>query len=368
MILLSLLLAASVADAQRRFGPGVCGPADPGYIRTASETGGQPFFLSPAEVASSARIMGAATQSELMLWASGDGERTYSVPIDASVERAAFSASFDGTGGTLDVLTPQGLEVHQTAGIDDTPLNCGRVIAIDAPASGAWQLRVRPSGRFWLVAHARTDLALIATEFVERGGRPGHEGFFRIQGQPIAGAPATLRVRLSSGPKNPAFQLIAVSGRVLQPIELQAVDAEEFIGSVTLPSEPFRLRATGTDESGAAFQRVSATLFHAEQIQVIPPAVETLAVGVATPVTFTIRNLGAAVRLTLTATDGHGQVLTVQPSTLQLGSASEGAATVIVAIPETEAERDVSILLTASGVAPSTAMNYARKQFAVSRR
>jgi hypothetical protein len=38
MILLSLLLAASVADAQRRFGLGVCGPADPVYIRTASET------------------------------------------------------------------------------------------------------------------------------------------------------------------------------------------------------------------------------------------------------------------------------------------------------------------------------------------
>jgi hypothetical protein len=175
-------------------------------------------------------------------------------------------------------------------------------------------------------------------------------------------------VRLSSGPKNPAFQLISVSGRVLQPIELQAVDAEEFIGSVTLPSEPFRLMATGTDESGATFQRLSAALFHAEQIQVIPPAFETLGGGAATPVTFTIRNLGPAVRLTLTATDGHGKVLTVQPSTLQLGSASEGAATVSLAIPVTEAERDVSVLLTASGVAPSTAMNYARKQFAVSRR
>jgi hypothetical protein len=71
--------------------------------------------------------------------------------------------------------------------------------------------------------------------------------------------------------------------------------------------------ATGTDESGATFQRVSARLFHAEQIQVIPPAIDTLAVGAATPMTFTIRNLGAAVRLTLTATDGHGTVLTVQP-------------------------------------------------------
>ena len=86
--------------AQRRFGPGVCGPADPSYIRVSTETGGQPFFLSSAEVAKSAQIMsGSLLQSDLMLWASGDGEKAYSVALDSSVERTATSESRTETSG-----------------------------------------------------------------------------------------------------------------------------------------------------------------------------------------------------------------------------------------------------------------------------
>ncbi len=121
--------------SQRRFGPGVCGPADPSYIKTSTETGGQPFFLSSAEVAKSGQIMSASSHSDLMLWASGDSEKTYSVSVDSSVERASFSASFDSKGGTLTAISPEGTIFQQGERSQDTLLNCGRVITIDAPAS-----------------------------------------------------------------------------------------------------------------------------------------------------------------------------------------------------------------------------------------
>ena len=38
-------------NRSRKFGPGECGPVDPSYIQLANETGGQPFFLNPSEVA-----------------------------------------------------------------------------------------------------------------------------------------------------------------------------------------------------------------------------------------------------------------------------------------------------------------------------
>jgi von Willebrand factor A domain-containing protein 7 len=364
-ILLALVFGTS--DAQRRFGPGVCGPVDPVYIETASQTGGQPFFLSTAETAQSARIMTAASRTELMLWASGNGEKSYTIPVDSSVDHATFSASFDGTGGSLTVISPDGTEVRQDERTEDTVLNCGRVVAIDRPAAGAWQVRVSPSGRFWLAARAKSEMSLIAADFVRLGGRPGHEGLFRIQGYPVAGKPATLRVRLSSTPAAPTFQLISIDGRALQTLDLKAADAEEFVGTIALPADSFRVAVNGVDASGMAFQRLSAALLHAALVEVIPPPLDRLTAGTTTPVTFTVRNTGPSIRLTLTATDGRGKVVPVEPPILQLEPQTEGTATVRVTVPaDAASDKDVSVFLTTSGSSPS-AMNYARKQFTVTR-
>jgi hypothetical protein len=357
--------------AQRRFGPGVCGPADPSYITSSTETGGQPFFLSSAEVAKSAQIMsGSFLQSDLMLWASGDGEKAYSVALDSSVERAMFSASFDSEGGTLTVVSPDGTVFQQGERSVDTLLNCGRVITIDAPVTGTWHLRVAPTGRFWLVARSKSALSLIAAEFVQPGGRPGHEGLFRIQGRPIAGKPATLRVSLSSEVKSATFALVSLDAEPLQNLELKPLGKEEFVGTFTLPGEPFRVVVTGLDESGIPYQRIFATLFHAEDIEVIPPTgVGTLVAGAVSPVTFTIRNFGPSVRLNLVAVDGRGNVIRVEPSTLQLDQGAEGAVTVrLMPPPDAGPESRLGVTLTASSDGASPTSNYAMTEFVVARR
>ena len=50
------------------------------------------------------------------------------------------------------------------------------------------------------------------------------------------------------------------------------------------------------------------------------------------PVTFTIRNHGAAVRLRLMALDDRG-IVAVEPQTLELDAGTEGTATVRLAVP-----------------------------------
>jgi hypothetical protein len=365
--------AIEALSSQRKFGPGVCGPADPSYIKTSTETGGQPFFLSSAEVATSAQIMSAAFQPDLMLWASGDGEKAYAVAVDSSVERAMFSASFDSKGGTLTVISPEGTVFQRSEPGQDTLLNCGRVITIDAPAAGTWQLRVAPTGRFWLVARSKTALSLIVAEFVQRGGRPGHEGLFRIQGQPIAGKPATLRVRLSSEAKSALVGLVSLDAQPLQNLELTSLGREEFVGAVNLPTGPFRVMVAGLDESGIPYQRISAMLFHAESIEVIPPAgAATVVAGAVSPVTFTVRNSGPAVRLNLVAVDSRGHVIALEPSRLQLDRGAEGAVTVPISLPA-EAARDsrLSVTLTAFSDDASSALttgNSAVKELTVAPR
>jgi hypothetical protein len=342
------------------------------YIQTATETGGQPFPLSTAEVGKSSRVMGSPLVPELLLWASGSLEYSYSIPIDSTVARMMVSGTFDATGGSLTLTAPDGTVIREGDRIEDTVLNCGRIVTVDAPASGTWQVRMTPSGRFWLKVNAKSGLSLRTAEFVERGAAPEPDRFVKIQGEPIAGRPATLRVQLSSAIKSPTFQFVSVDSRPLQDLDLQSADTGEFTGAVALPTEPFRVVVKGSDESGTPVQRVWHGLFHAEVIEVVPPAGEQTATpGSEMLVTFTIRNHGPAVRLRLVSSDQRGKVITVEPATLELGGGAEGNATVRLSMPpDAPANGYVSIRLTASSE-PAAAIggfNSAAKTFTVTRK
>ena len=73
----------------RRFAPGTCGPVDPTYVHLAEQTGGQPMFLQPSEVAVAGHLMRETTgnSSDALLYATshlGGQTREYIVPIDTA--------------------------------------------------------------------------------------------------------------------------------------------------------------------------------------------------------------------------------------------------------------------------------------------
>ena len=363
-------IAATAGSQSRgvRYGPGVCGPIDPVYVKTSTETGGQPFPLSTAEVALSASVMEASLMPQMLLWASGDSELSYSIPVDASIARMMVSGTFDATGGSLTLIGPDGAAIRQGDRIADTILNCGRIVTVDAPAPGTWQVRVAPTGRFWLSMHAKSELSLTGAEFVEKDA--GSELLVRIQGEPIADRPATLRVSVSRATKSPTFQLVSLDARLLQNLDLQSSGEMEFTGTVTLPTEPFRVLVSATDESGARAQRIWPGLFHGEVIEVVPPPGETVKAGTRVPVTFRIVNHGPPVRLNLVASDHRGKVIPVEPATLDLGATAEGTAMLVLTVPaDAEPASEVSIHLTATADATASigGFNGARKAFTVSR-
>jgi hypothetical protein len=370
LVLVAMIGVTSGSASQRvRFGPGVCGPIDPSYVKGATETGGQPFPVSTAEIGKSSRIIAASILSETLLWASGDSENSYVVPVDPTVDRMMFSGTFDATGGSLTLIAPDGTVVQQGDRVEDTPLNCGRIIAVDAPASGNWRVRMVPSGRFWLSVRAKTDLSLTAAEFVHQDARFESDRLVRIQGQPIAGRPATLRVYVASAIKDPTFQLVSLDARPLQAVDLQSTDNLEFRGTVTLPTEPFRVSVTGRDESGIRVQRIWPGLFYGELIEVVPPAGETVTAGTEMPVTFTIRNHGPAVRLSLVASH-DGRIVEVEPATLELGAGAEGIATVGLAVAadaRPTSEASVRLTATRDATAAVGGFNSASKTFIVVR-
>jgi hypothetical protein len=321
------------------FGPRACGPADPSYIRVANETGGQPFFLSPSELAGSGHIMRerALTDRELVLWAHGLSEnapREYDVPVDASVERLTIAASFDRQGGTMNVISADFTVNAKPPGAEESIFNCAHVLTVDRPATGNWQARLVATGRFWIVAHAQTDLSLVTAHFVRPGGGPGHEGLFPIGGQPLAGTPATLRTRTSGIPGTPRFMLVSIDGTVILELDLKKSDDEEFIGSIPLPTQPFRVVATGIDAAGHRYQRVHAPLFRAASVELTITPIESLRAGSTTPIPIVVRNHGAAGRFRIVAVYGQGVVGDVQPALVDVAQGAEVTVTASVKVPD----------------------------------
>jgi hypothetical protein len=355
-------------NRSHKFGPGECGPVDPSYIHLANETGGQPFFLNPSEVGKAFHYVRESSggRDETLLWAMGTfapaTPQEFAVPVDSTVRRVTFSMSVDTSGSEFVVVDPAGGSVTVAdSRTEITVLNCGRIVTVDTPAAGTWRLRAAGVGRFWVTTQARTELSIVNVEFVRPGGRPGHEGLFRIHGQPLAGAPATLRAVLSREHIGSAvFDLVSqqadpIAGMIrLKP---DSTSGDEFVSTFELPSQPFRVRVSGLDQAGKAYQRIFHTLFHAETVEVVPPVeIDDVAPGSSRAIPFTIHNVGAAATFRIIAADGRRMVSRFEPSTLTLDTGTAATVTVWITVPAGAAPgggTDVTVTAT-SGSNPRT--------------
>jgi hypothetical protein len=378
----ALLACCLPAFAQQQrspmhYGPGVCGPADPTYIRTAEESGGQPLFLAPGEVAKSFALVSELTRSNhvTLLWARGelsDGH-DFVVPVDSTVERLVFSLSFDTAGGNLAALDPEGKEVTSgTPGAVITPLNCGRIVTVAPPAPGLWHARVAGKGRFWLEASGVSDIFMVDAEFVHLAGRPGHEGYFRIPGQPVAGEPAMLRVDLSGKTRNVQFHLISPEAKTLQTVTMKADSADssesEYFGQLSLPATPFRLAVAGEDEGGHSFERVFSSLFHAETVEVtsLRPGLEGLPAGKTVPIRFKIRNAGATREFRILAVDTKNFITSHEPLLVSVAGDESREVLVELNIPvNTPGYTRDMVIITATSTSEPVTTNSAVIEFEV---
>jgi hypothetical protein len=225
-------------------------------------------------------------------------------------------------------------------GAEITDLNCGRILTVASPEAGTWRAEITGHGRFWMEAKAQSEIYFIAVEFVKPGGRPGHEGLFRIAGQPVAGSPATLQASMSAqAAKTTEFSLVTDRGQTIQKLHMEGVNSDreflEFVGSVQLPDVPFRVAVTGLDLHEKPYQRYFAPLFHAESVEVSTnPTFIELNPGDTKQIEITVRNIGAARTFNVTAADAHRFVSDVEPKELVLDAGASGTVRVGLTVPE----------------------------------
>src|SRR5690349_20007381 len=348
------------------FGPDACGPADPAYIHTANETGGIPLFLQRSEAAKAFHLVRESTRNIVatVLWATGTLQgrpQAIRIPVDSVTKRITFTFSADTKGNQLKVTQPSGGAIEEgSASTEITELNCGRILTVSSSDAGEWLAEITGTGRYWIEAQAQSDIFFVSVEFAKRGGRPGHEGLFRIQGHPLAGNPATLQVSLSAAAtKTNDFYLVNEQGETLQKAQLHAVNSDrafaEFIGSVDLPSVPFRVAARGLDSDNKTFQRFFSNLFHAESVELSPTLdFDELSPGSARQIAFTVRNIGFARTFQMTVTDAHKFVSKVEPKELMLGTGESGIVRVELTVPATTAPggEDDLVIVAASTSGP----------------
>ena len=362
-------------NRSRAFGPDACGPVDPSYIHAANETGGIPLFLQRSEAAKSFHRVRESTRSNVstVFWATNtlDGKpRTITIPVDSVTKRITFTFSTDTKGNQLKLTQPSGGAITEgLAGAEVTELNCGRILTVSSPEAGEWRAEVTGTGRFWMEAQAQSDIYFIAVEFVKKGGRPGHEGLFRIPGQPLLGTPATLQASLSaSAIKTTDFYLVTEGGQTIQRLQMHAVNSEEFVGSVDLPPQPFRVAVKGSDANGKQYQRFFSNLFHAESVEVSPPLdFDEVSPGGTKQLAFAVRNLTVPRTFKITVTDAHQFVGTVEPKELTLGAGETGTVRVNLTVPAgTAADVGDNLVFLATSVAGPATSNSSIVRFSVS--
>jgi len=265
-------LASEDQQQRRRDRPGwpcIAGRAfDPSFYDLAEGTGGQLFLFDPSEIARSHVLMiGRQQHAETIFRASGNlaaSPRVFEFPVDSTIESLLLSVSLQ-CRQSVAVENPAGQEVAgASAASEDHEFQAGRILKIISPAPGMWKVRVAGRGMFFVVAEAKSEIALDEVRFVERGGRPGHEGMFPTGRPPKLSVAQMLEASLSGPARDVSFHLLSSAGEPLGTLDLERVSEDgDFLGVVTPGNSKFRVAAQGRDENGWPFQRLHPPLFQA---------------------------------------------------------------------------------------------------------
>jgi hypothetical protein len=337
------------------------------------------MFFERSEAAKAFHLVRESTRNNVstVLWATGtlNGQpKTVRIPVDSVTQRITFTFSVDTKGNALKLTQPSGGAITEgTASTEVTELNCGRIVTVSSPEAGEWRAEITGTGRYWLEAQAQSEIFFVGAEFVKKGGRPGHEGLFRIQGEPVTGTPAMLEVSLSaSAIGTNEFYLVTEEGQTIQKVQMHTVNSDrgslEFVGSVDLPAQSFRVAVIGSDSNGKPYQRFFSKLFHVESVEISPRLdFDELSSGSSKQVAFAVRNVAVPRTFKITVTDAHQFVGKVEPKELTLGAGETGTVQVDLTVPAgTEPGVGDNVVFVATSVAGPATSNFSVLHFSVS--
>jgi hypothetical protein len=134
------------------------------------------------------------------------------------------------------------------------------------PMPGVWQLEMRGVGLYSMsaqIAPARDEQApdVGRLEYVEMGGRLGHEGLFPIHRDPRKGESLECAVRISGRVSGTEIAFVSAEGERFATVAMAPQEAGgDYYGRCLVPAKPYRVRVSGYDALGKRFQRMESGL------------------------------------------------------------------------------------------------------------
>ena len=266
-------VAASADSGQRsppaRPGPGGLLRVEPLYFDMAARTGGDFYFWAPGEFAGSGLQI--PLHNEPVLLAYGrfvTPRRGFEVPVESGVRTLTIFAGAQRKDRAVLVRPGGAIVAAGDAGVKLQTFSHMTIATIQQPTPGNWRVEIDGAGLFSVSAHVKPSAEASAPamddfDFVEMGGRPGHEGWFPIERELFKGQTIACQLEVSGAAS--AVQLALVSGDN-QPIATVAMDSEpgdteHYLGRCLIPKAPFRVVVTGRDSLGKAFRRTTSPLY-----------------------------------------------------------------------------------------------------------
>ena len=223
------------------------------FYELAASTGGDFYFWAPGEFAAANLEVPVHHEDVMLRYGSIDAERTFEIPVEGNVKTLTLFAGVERKDLAV-LVRPDG--TVQRDGVQSFQRML--IATVPSPPAGTWRLELHGRGAYAVTAHVdpgADGVQLISVEFVERGGRPGHEGMFPIKRAVRAGEKLTCRVNLSGATKNARLVFFSRDGSLINSTKLD----DEYVPCV-VPSLPYRTGVTGTDASEHPFARVTAGL------------------------------------------------------------------------------------------------------------
>jgi hypothetical protein len=126
-----------------------------------------------------------------------------------------------------------------------------------------WHLELTGEETYAVTAHVKTGQSgpeLIAFDFVERRGRPDHEGMFPMEGAPGKGEKASFSVNLAGAIRKAQLDFVTKDGQTIVTASMTRSGDNDYSGRCVVPATPFRVAVRGTDAQGAHFQRFESRM------------------------------------------------------------------------------------------------------------
>ncbi|KAI8480924.1 Von Willebrand factor A [Branchiostoma belcheri] len=317
------------------------------YIYIAQATGGQVLEIAKDEVFQTTRLVDlVVTSAEVNLLTTQSVQssvRAHTIPVDSTMSDLVVQVT--AVGATLEVFNPAGeqLEIGPDGPVTvEIQLNKVLVVRIRDVTAGEWRISVTSSVAYDLRVSAQSTVDFVYS-FVKKVTDTDHFGVKEIEGRPVAGEEATIRVNLiGSDPTQvsdvTALSLVALDGRVLQTLPLQENEplTEYFATSSSLPTVPFRCRLEGKDSGSSTFQRLITSVVETSTSRLqgsVDPVISRLLPGGTVDVPFTLSNSGQQGAFTIVATDDKGFVRRVTPSSVTLAQGATTTVTVRLRAP-----------------------------------